>query len=155
MIEKWGHLSKQWHGDPGSTKLLTLPGWKKNGTRSWSTQWKLEPWQRWIYHEGNKAYIWGIFALLGLFKNPASNFVLFPLKVPSSCISFSVFTKAMEEISPVLELLPKAEMRRNTWFFLSVFPFLSDFLLVLLIGQTQPQASWHGSLDQISGSDSL
>ena len=51
MIEKWGHLSKQWHGDPGSTKLLTLPGWKKKGTRSWSTQWKLEPWQRWIYHE--------------------------------------------------------------------------------------------------------
>lgn len=57
VIEKWGHLSKRWCGDPGSTKLLVLPGWKKKGNRSWSTQWKLEPWQRWIYQEASKAYI--------------------------------------------------------------------------------------------------
>ena len=81
-------------------------------------------------------------------KAPDLTLCSYPLKVPSNCISFLLFTKAMEEISPVLELLPKAEIRKNTLAFAFCPP--SDFLLVLLIGQTQPQARWHGSLDQIS-----
>lgn len=147
VIEKWGHLSKRWCGDPGSTKLLALPGWKKKGTRVGllSGSWNLGRGgftrkQVRLIFEGSLPS-WASSKTLDLI------FVLFSFKGSLKLYKLLVFTKAMKEISPVLELLPKAEMKRNTL----GFPFCpaSDFLLVLLhlAKLSHSQLAWE--LDQI------